>query len=81
MTNPDPLTICWLAMNVWEKNGTIRRDRQHTVNLEPLIAEPLTIKHPSKLGRETLTTHKVKDNSVKMKIIFSSGMFLCICGH
>lgn len=51
-------------------------DKWHIMNLEPLIAEPLTIKHPSKLGRESLTTCKVKDNSIKMKIIFSSEMFV-----
>lgn len=51
------------------------------MNLEPLIAELLTIKHPGKLGRKSLTTWKVKENSIKMKIIFSGGMFLRICGH
>lgn len=43
------------------------------MNVELLITEPLTIKHPSKLGREMLTTCKVKDNSIKEEIIFSSG--------
>lgn len=43
------------------------------MNVELLITEPLTIKHPSKLGREMLTTCKVKDNSIKKEIIFSSG--------
>lgn len=42
------------------------------MNVELLITEPLTIKHPSKLGREMLTTCKVKDNSIKEEIIFSS---------
>lgn len=43
------------------------------MNVELLITEPLKIKHPSKLGREMLTTCKVKDNSIKEEIIFSSG--------
>lgn len=40
------------------------------MNVELLITEPLTIKHPSKLGREMLTTCKVKDNSIKEEINF-----------
>lgn len=52
------------------------RDKWHIMNLEPLTAEPLTIKHPGKSGRGSLTTCKVKDNSIKRKIIYSSGMFV-----
>lgn len=51
------------------------------MRVEALSAKPLAIKHPGKLGRKSLRTGKVKENSIKTKIIFSGGLFLCLSGH
>ena len=45
------------------------------MRVEALSAKPLAIKHPGKLGRKSLRTGKVKENSIKS---FSQADYFCV---
>ena len=61
---------------LWYKKRKSDPDKKPIMRVEALSEKPLAIKHPGKLGRKSLRTGKVKENSIKTKIIFSGGLFL-----